>query len=100
MRSIRQGISQEGEGLKDKKLNKLHVGRKTYWIYDSRKKDMENRVQKEEFVIRLTDSMLYDRLHTLSAEYTLSVELLVNIAVKRLIDDINFIRDLRSGKIK
>ena len=61
---------------------------------------MENRVQKEEFVIRLTDSMLYDRLHTLSAEYTLSVELLVNIAVKRLIDDINFIRDLRSGKIK
>lgn len=59
---------------------------------------MENKAQ--EFAIRLTDAMLYDRLHTLSAEYTLSVELLVNIAVKRLIDDIDLIRELRSGKIK
>ena len=32
-----------------------------------------------------TDPMLYDRLHTLSAEYSLSVEMLVNVAVKRLV---------------
>lgn len=60
---------------------------------------MENEIRKEEFTVRLTDSMLYDRLRTLSAEYTLSAELLVNIAVKRLLDDIDLMRDLRAGRI-
>ena len=44
--------------------------------------------------------MLYDRLHTLSAEYSVSVELLVNLAVRRLVDDIDFVRNLRIGKIE
>ena len=48
--------------------------------------------------IELSDPMLYDRLHTLSAEYSVSVELLVNLAVRRLVDDIEFVRDLRIGK--
>ena len=38
---------------------------------------------KEDFSIRITEDMLYDRLHTLSNEYSVSVELLVEIAVKR-----------------
>ena len=42
--------------------------------------------------IELSDPMLYDRLHTLSAEYSVSVELLVNLAVRRLVDDIDFVR--------
>ena len=50
--------------------------------------------------IELSDPMLYDRLHTLSAEYSVSVELLVNLAVRRLVDDIEFVRDLRIGKIE
>ena len=54
----------------------------------------------EDFRIRLTNPMLYDRLHTLSAEYSVSVELLVNTAVKRLIRDIDFVRGLRVGKIE
>ena len=54
----------------------------------------------EDFRIRLTNPMLYDRLHTLSAEYSVSVELLVNMAVKRLIRDIDFVRGLRVGKIE
>ena len=58
-----------------------------------------NQTKKEEFTVRLTDPMLYDRLRTLSAEYSLSVELLVNIAVKRLVSDIDFVRDLRTGKV-
>ena len=53
----------------------------------------------EDFRIRLTNPMLYDRLHTLSAEYSVSVELLVNMAVKRLVDDVDFVRSLRTGKI-
>ena len=44
--------------------------------------------------------MLYDRLHTLSAEYSVSVEMLVNVAVKRLVEDVDFVRSLRTGKIK
>ncbi len=55
---------------------------------------------KEFFSIRITEAMLYDRLHTLSNEYSVSVELLVDIAVKRLLSDIDFVRNLRMGKIE
>ena len=53
----------------------------------------------ENFTVRVTNPMLYDRLHTLSAEYSVSVELLVNAAVKRFIEDVDFVRRLRTGKI-
>ena len=53
---------------------------------------------KEDFIIHVTNPMLYDRLHTLSVEYSISVELLVNVALKRLIDDVDFMRNLRIGK--
>ena len=54
--------------------------------------------ERETFSVQLTDPMLYDRLHTLSAEYSVSVEVLVNAAVKRLMDDVDFVRSLRTGK--
>lgn len=54
--------------------------------------------ERETFTVQLTDPMLYDRLRTLSAEYDLSVEYLVNIAVRRLVDDVDFVRSLRTGK--
>ncbi len=57
-------------------------------------------LEKETFTVQLTSPMLYDRLRTLSAEYDLSVETLVNAAVKRLIDDVDFVRGLRVGKIE
>lgn len=60
--------------------------------------DCGSRIREEDFTVRLTNPMLYDRLHTLSAEYALSAELLVNIAVKRMIDDVDFVRNLRFGK--
>lgn len=56
--------------------------------------------ERETFSVQLTDPMLYDRLHTLSAEYSVSVEVLVNAAVKRLVDDVDFVRSLRTGKIE
>ena len=62
--------------------------------------DGENRSSMENFAIQLTDPLTYDRLHTLSAEYSISVELLVNFAVKRLLDDVDFVRSLRAGAIK
>lgn len=54
----------------------------------------------EKFTFQLTDPMLYDRLNTLSMEYSVSVELLINVAAKRLIDDVDFVRSLRAGVIK
>lgn len=54
----------------------------------------------EDFTFQLTNPMLYDRLHTLSAEYSVSVELLINAAVKRLIDDVDFVISLRTGTVK
>ncbi len=54
---------------------------------------------KEKFQVQLTNPMLYDRLHTLSVEYSVSIELLVNVAIKRLIDDVDFVRGIRSGEI-
>lgn len=55
---------------------------------------------RENFKVEITDLMLYDRLHILSAEYSVSIEILVNASVKRLIEDIDFVRNLRIGKIE
>ena len=54
----------------------------------------------EIFTVQLTNPMLYDRLHILSTEYSVSTELLVNAAVKRLIDDVEFVRGLRNGNVE
>lgn len=56
--------------------------------------------QTEKFTVQLASPMLYDQLHTLSEEYSVPIELLVNLAVKRLLIDVTFVRDLRAGKIK
>ena len=62
--------------------------------------DDEYGASMENFMVQLTDSLMYDRLHTLSAEYSVTVEILVNVAVKRLLDDVDFVRSLRTGKIE
>ena len=54
--------------------------------------------EKETFTVELTNPMLYDRLRILSAEYCVSTEQLVNVAVQRLLDDVDFVRSLRTGK--
>lgn len=54
----------------------------------------------EIITIQLSSSMLYDRLHILSAEYSVSVDSLISLAVKRLLDDVEVVRALRNGKVK
>ncbi len=54
----------------------------------------------ENIIVQINDPLLFDRLHTLSVEYSLPKDLLVNLAIKRLIDDIDLIRNLRAGKIE
>lgn len=65
-----------------------------------RNTDYTERLPPEEFTVHLTDPMLYDRLHTLSMEYSVSADALAGIAVKRLLDDVDFVRELRMGHCK
>jgi hypothetical protein len=51
--------------------------------------------------LRVTLSpQISDRIHTLAAEYSVSTDLLINLAAKRLLDDVELFRELRAGKIK
>lgn len=68
-------------------------------VIEEKNENSPEKTSKENLVIRVTNPMLYDRLHTLSAEYSLSTEFLVNIAVDRLLNDIDFVRNLRNGKV-
>lgn len=54
----------------------------------------------KKLTVEFNNLMLYDRLFTLSDEYSISTDLLINLAIKRLIDDVEFIRNLRVGKVK
>ena len=60
---------------------------------------METKRQTAQFAIYLTSGLLYDRLHELAAEYSLPVEQLADLAVERLIRDVEFVRGLRCGNV-
>lgn len=60
----------------------------------------KSKSSKENFEVLIENPILYDKLHTLSIEYSMSVETLVYLAVKRLLDDVDFVRRLRAGRIK
>lgn len=53
---------------------------------------------QNQFVLYLTNGFLYDKLHMLSAEYTIPVEELADLAVKRFVEDVELVRNLRTGK--
>lgn len=59
--------------------------------------DMECSENSEKITVRLSNPMLYDRLYNLAAEYSVSVEFLVNVAIQRLVGDVDFIRNLRQN---
>ena len=52
----------------------------------------------EIMTVRFTNPAVYDKLYMLSAEYSVSAEFLVSLAVKRLDDEIELVRELRTGK--
>ena len=52
------------------------------------------------FTLCITNGMLYDRLLRYAAEYSLPVEKIIELAIKRFVDDIELYRDLRTGKIQ
>jgi hypothetical protein len=55
---------------------------------------------KTEKIIVALEYTLFNRLHALALEYTVSTDTLVNLALQRLSDDVDFMRDLRAGKFK
>ena len=54
----------------------------------------------ERITVQLTDPALLNRLQTLAVEYSVTPDILITLAVKRLIDDVDFFRNLRAEKIK
>jgi hypothetical protein len=57
-------------------------------------------MNREEGLRAIITPQLSDRLYMLSAEYSVSIDLLINVAIKRLVDDVDFTRNLRTGKIE
>jgi len=52
----------------------------------------------ESMTLRMS-SDLTARLHILAMEYTVPADVLVNVAVRRLLDDVALLRALRMGEI-
>ena len=48
--------------------------------------------------IQIPDNLFY-KLSDLAKEYDIDSEILTTVAIQKLLDDIDFIRRLRSGKI-
>ena len=53
----------------------------------------------EKITVQLANP-IFNRLHTLAVEYSVSTNVLVNAAIKKLIGDVDLLRDLRAGGIK
>lgn len=65
--------------------------------------DTENNKKEpdtEMVTIHISNLLLLDRLRILAVEYSVSIELLLNLAAKRLVDDVDLLRNLRTGKIE
>ena len=60
---------------------------------------LKNEMNGQLYTVYLTNSLLYDRLHTLAAEYALPVEKLTDLAVGRLLRDVELVRGLRNGNV-
>ena len=60
---------------------------------------MKNEKTGQAYAVYLTNGLIYDRLHTLAAECTLPVEKLAELAVERLLRDVEMVRGLRNGKV-
>ena len=61
---------------------------------------MKKRKERQAYAVYLTNGLLYDKLHTLAAEYTMPVEKLAELAVERLLRDVEMVRGLRTGKCR
>jgi hypothetical protein len=52
----------------------------------------------DKITIHLVKPIIHDKLYTLAAEYNTTIDTLVNLALKRFINDVEVINNLRTGK--
>ena len=67
---------------------------------DKNDKKRNAEIAEEAVSVMITNGFICDRLRILSAEYSMPVEDLVNIAVKHMLDDVDFVRGLRKKKVE
>ena len=48
--------------------------------------------------VEIEDYILYDRINEFAIEYATTTDYLINLAIKRLFNDVEFFRELRKGK--
>ena len=60
---------------------------------------LKNERNGQAYAVYLTNGLLYDRLHTLAVEYALPLEKLTDLAVGRLLSDVELVRGLRNGNV-
>ena len=60
---------------------------------------MNNKNETQDFALHISNGILYDELHRYAKEYSLPVERLTELAVKRLVEDMELFRSLRKGSI-
>ena len=60
---------------------------------------MKNETNGQAYAVYLTNGLLYDRLHTLAAEYARPVAKLTDRAGGRLLRAVEMVRGLRNGKV-
>ena len=61
-------------------------------------KQTKNNTSDEKYVTTQIPDYLFDKISDLAKEYSMFPDELTAIAVKKLLDDIDFVRSLRSGK--
>jgi hypothetical protein len=83
---------------RDLKSRNIYEAQRLYSFKKKGRKKMNN--SNTEGLRTAIRPQLSDKLYTLAAEYAVPPDLLVNLAVKRLIDDVEFLRSLRAGKLK
>lgn len=62
--------------------------------------DAKEVTKVEKLTIRFANPLLLDRLRALAIEYSVSDELLLIAAAQRLLDDVDFLRNLRTGRMR
>lgn len=53
--------------------------------------------EDKELTVKFVSYLLLDAVHDLAREYSLPVDFIINVAVKRLVEDVEALRKLRSN---
>lgn len=81
---------------KEKTIDNISKNLKENTAYSS----LHNIKETDLITINILYPQLLDKLNVLAAEYSVSRDYLVNVAIVRLMEDVEFFRKLRGGKLE